>query len=609
MFGLRAKLLLGFGVLLGVFLVTGALGLNLLSHFSGTVDRVFHENYDSVAYGQNMKDALDQIAEALRDGQSAPGVKGQVDAAQAGFEDNLRLEAGNITVPGEQEAVNDLTHSWTSFRNAYRAFLASAPEAAGTSLSTRSSLHQAAQQVKKDAQRIIDLNLQNIVSADGEIRHDATRSRLMMIALLVSGVILAGLVMALLTRSLLGSLRTLTRSAQEIGHGNLDLVVAVTTHDELGQLAEAFNAMAMQLRKTQRSEQEKIIRAQRTTLLALDSLPDAVATITTDGLVDLANQTAQRLFRLRPAVALESLDSPRLAEIWRQVVAGGQAVHPHGFDTTIQVFDGEERFFLPHALPIKDADGQAVGVTLVLADITNLRRLDEMKSNLVAVVSHELKTPLTSLRMATHLLLDEKIGPLTAKQTELVISARDDSARLQSIVDGLLDISRLESGRELMDLKATDPRTLIDHAIASVRAAFNDKGVALESAVADDLPPVNADEVRIAHVFGNLLSNALRYTPSGGRVCVSAQKSAEGVEFDVADTGIGVPAAHRARIFERFYRVPGQVPAGAGLGLAIAKEIVLAHGGRIWLADQAASGSSFCFAIPSGHLAAAAERA
>jgi signal transduction histidine kinase len=210
--------------------------------------------------------------------------------------------------------------------------------------------------------------------------------------------------------------------------------------------------------------------------------------------------------------------------------------------------------------------------------------------------------------MATHLLLDEKIGYLTAKQAELVISARDDSARLQSIVDGLLDISRLESGRALMDFQALDPQALIARAISAVRSAFNDKGVELETEVPDGLPRVHADEVRIAHVFGNLLSNALRYTPSGGRVCVSAQDAAAGVEFRVEDTGIGVPAAHRARIFERFYRVPGQVPAGAGLGLAIAKEIVLAHGGQIWIADQAAPGSTFCFMIPAAQVDTAAAR-
>ncbi len=606
MFGLRAKLVLGFGGLLALFLVSGAIGMGLLAHFSSTVERVFRENYDSVAYGQNMKDALDRICGAVRDGMAAHDARGRADAAQASFAENLRLEAGNITVPGEREAVADLNRSWAAVKDAYRAVLASPADAAGPSPPARTALDQAAQRAKEDAQRIIDLNLQNIMSADGEIRHDAANSRIMMVALLVGGVICAGLVMALLSRSLLGSLRTLTRSAREIEHGNLDLMVAVTANDEIGQLAEAFNAMAMQLRKTQRSEQAKIIRAQRTTLLALDSLPDAVATITSDGLVDLANQTAQRLFRLRPGVALESLESPRLVAAWRQVVASGQGVHPHGFDTTIQAFDGEERFFLPHALPIKNHDGQAVGVTLVLADITSLRRLDEMKSNLVAVVSHELKTPLTSLRMATHLLLDEKIGLLTAKQGELVISARDDAARLQSIVDGLLDISRLESGHDLMDLKAMDARMLVERAIGAVRSAFNDKGVALESAVADDLPRVHADEVRIAHVFGNLLGNALRYTPSGGQVRVTAQTSAEGVEFGIEDSGIGVLAAHRARIFERFYRVPGQVPAGAGLGLAIAKEIVLAHGGRIWLADRVAVGSTFCFVIPAARMEAAA---
>lgn len=605
MSGLRQKLVFALSSLLVLLVASSVLSLHLLSRYSGTVDRVFRENYDSIAYGQGMKDAIDQLDDGLRRELLAPQPApiALADHAMQRFVDNLAQESGNITVPGEREAVATLRASWTNYRAICEDFgqVPVAEREAGY----RTRVFPAGQAVKAAAQQIIDLNLQNLLSADGTIRHDAQRIRNLLLALLGGGILLSIIVMVLFTRALLGPLQTLTRSAREIEQGNLDLVVAVPSRDELGQLAEAFNAMAGRLRETRRSERHKIIRAQRTTQLALDSLPDAVATITDDGLVDLANQTAQRLFHLRPGVRLEQLDLPQITACWRQVVERGAAVQPHGYETVIQVFDGGERFFLPHALPISDRDGQPVGVTIVLADITALRRLDELKSNLLAVVAHEVRTPLTSLRMATHLLLDEQVGALTAKQLELALSARDDANRLHTIVEGLLDISRLESGHALLDLHSVAPRILVDEAVALVQAAYRDQGVRLDAELPPDLPLVQADRVRIAHVFANLLGNALKYTPHGGRVLISAKEQPDAVEFRVADTGSGIPAECRARIFERFYRVPGQPAVGAGLGLAIAKEIVQAHGGRLWLTDQGLVdghqdeiGSTFCFTVP-----------
>ncbi len=596
MFGLRQKMILGLGGMVALLVVTGGIGLYLLLRYSGTVDRIFQENYNSVVYGQVMKDAVDQMLDSARPDPSTPGAT--ADQALGRFEDNLRRETGNITVPGEQVAVTTLTTHWNAFRAAYQDSRQSGLPEDDRRTRFRAILAQAGQVVKGDAQRIIDLNLQNILSEDGEIRHDAAQSRNLMIVIVCAGVALAVIFNVVFARSLLGPLRTLTRSAREIEHGNLDLVVAVSTTDEIGQLGEAFNAMAGRLRRSRRSDRQKIIRAERTTQIALDSLPDAVATITGDGAVDLANQAAQRLFHLRPGVRLEALEHGRLVDCWRQAVTSGQPVVAHGYETAIQIFDGGERFFLPHALPIKEIDGQSIGVTLVLADITGLRRLDEMKSNLLAVVSHELRTPLTALRMATHLLVEEKQGPLTAKQLDLAMTAREEANRLHTIVEGLLNISRLESGRAMLDLKPEEPQVLVDEAIAAVTTAYRDQGIALDSNLPGDLPQVQADRVRIAHVFANLLGNALKYTPRGGQVRITATRLDDMVEFQVADSGCGIPAEHRLSIFERFYRIPGQATVGAGLGLAIAKEIVQAHGGVIWLADQDTPGSTFCFRLP-----------
>jgi signal transduction histidine kinase len=250
-----------------------------------------------------------------------------------------------------------------------------------------------------------------------------------------------------------------------------------------------------------------------------------------------------------------------------------------------------------------DVDRRLLGVTLVLADVTNLRRLDEMKSGLLSVVSHELKTPLTSIRMAAHLLLEERVGPLTSKQTELLLAARDDADRLQKIIEDLLDMGRLESGRVELDLRSEPAERLVSDALTPLEPSFHDRGIELEMDVPVDTPPVLADPARIDHVFSNLLTNSLKFTAPGGRVRVSAQTEAEFVRFVVADTGIGIPAEFLGRIFERFFRVPREnQPGGAGLGLAIAKEIVEAHGGHIAVQSQEGQGSRFSFSLQRADL-------
>jgi signal transduction histidine kinase len=457
-----------------------------------------------------------------------------------------------------------------------------------------------ARQLKAGAQRIIDMNLQNMVSVDGQVQRSAVGAKRAMYALLVAGVVLAVAFVGLISRSILRPLRTLTRSAREIEQGNLDLVVPVSSRDEVGQLAEAFNSMAAHLREFRRSDRARLIRTQRTTQLALDSLPDAVAIVSPDGKVELSNEVAQRLFGLKPETDISAVQVNGLAELYRQASGEARPIQPKGYESAVRVFDGQERFFLPRALPILDEDRQLVGVTLVLADVTHLRRLDEMKSGLLSVVSHELKTPLTSIRMATHLLLEERIGPLTPKQAELLVAAREDSERLHKIIENLLDMSRIESGKALMDLRPVSPERLVSQAVEGVAPSFRDKGIELKSDIPPDAPEVLADPVRIGHVFSNLLSNALKYTPGGGCVRVGARAEGGAVRFEVADTGTGISPEDLPRIFDRFYRGKGQSSeSGAGLGLAIAKEIVEAHGGQITVQSRGGAGSSFHFSLPA----------
>ena len=634
MFGLRQKLALGFGGLLATLLLVSGLGIAVLAQYRTALDRFFYENWRSVEDGQHVTEAigrLDEIAAGLGGSPSPAALQAAAVAAAKPLADAdaaCAAEDRNITLDGERQIAAALTLAWSGrsldgravttdcYQAAYGRLLAGRPAADVRRLSAA---------VRAHAQAVVDLNLANMRPVDGRAKQMADRATLVMVVASVTGVALAVVFTLLVARSILRPLSTVIRSIREIEQGNLDLVVQVKSRDETRQLAEAFNSMAAKLREFRRTNRAKLIRTQQTTQLAVNSLTDAVAVTAPDGTVELSNDAAQRLFRLTPGADLAGVADRRLLDVYHEVVATGRPSKPRGYESAVEVYDagGQLRFFLPHAVPIFDggdggasggtnggldgSDSRRVGVTLVLADVTNLRRLDEMKSGLLSVVSHELKTPLTSIRMAVHLLAEERVGPLTAKQGELVTAAREDSDRLDRIIADLLDMGRMESGHADLDLRPARPDRLVADAVTPLAAAFADKNVAVDTDVPADLPDVLVDRARIGHVFTNLLTNAAKFTPPGGRVRVTAADAgttglAEGgggrVRFTVADTGVGIPAEHLPRVFDRFFRVPGgPATAGAGLGLAIAREIVQAHGGDIDVASDVGRGTRFSFTL------------
>ncbi len=206
-------------------------------------------------------------------------------------------------------------------------------------------------------------------------------------------------------------------------------------------------------------------------------------------------------------------------------------------------------------------------MAVLLLDVTHLHEQLELKRSVVATVSHQLKTPLTALRMSLHMLLDESLGDLNPKQSELLLAARDESERLVRIVNDLLDIDRIESGRAQMAFRPADPAALVRDAADRHFSEARDRGIALTASVPPDLPRVRADRSRIALVLDNLLSNAFRYTEAGGSIRIEAESIPAGVRFRVRDTGRGIPREHLDKVFSPFFRAPGQDPAsGVGLG-------------------------------------------
>ncbi len=453
-------------------------------------------------------------------------------------------------------------------------------------------------QIKSKADEILRLNQQNMSDANDRARRSAASARRQMYVLLSIGTALAIVFLFFTRRWILRPIHRLIRSADEIRRGNLDLVVAGDSRDEIGHLSGAFNDMAASLREFRRTDQAKLLRIQRATQQAFDSLPDAIAVIDMEGRVEIATESARTVFGLKPGILVGDLPFSWMADLVRDARQEGRAACLEGQRPIQQFVRGEERYYRPEAVPILDNEHMTTGVILVLKDVTQLQQQDEIKRGVVRTVSHQLNTPLTSVRMAIHLLLGEKVGGLNEKQAELLVSAREDSDRLHEILDSLLDLSRFESGKAQMEFQALAPRTVVMDAVESFRREAQDRGVTLHVDVPPDLPEVWVDTTRIGHVFGNLLSNALKHTSPGGRIALTAEADEAWVRFRVSDTGEGIPAAFLSRVFEPFFRVPGrQNETGAGLGLAIVKEIVEAHGGTVGVESGEGKGSSFSFTL------------
>jgi two-component system, NtrC family, sensor histidine kinase KinB len=601
MSGIRRKLSLGFGGLLVIILIIGVQSIIQLTRLGASIDVILRENYRSVTACQDMKEALERMDSGILFtllGYSQEGTE-FIRNNESVFEKALQTELNNITLPGEGEKATHVQKLFERYRTLLKAAGDPKTPPAERQRIYFTQLFPLFQEIKTAAGQIQDMNQHNMTDANDWARSQAASSRRYMYILLVAGAVVAVAFVIFTEKWILRPVHRLIRSAEEIKSGNLDLVVPVESRDEVGRLSEAFNAMAEGLRQIRRNDQARLVRIQDSTQHTFNSLPDAVAILDLQGRVEVATESAKTVFGLRPGTLVQSLSLKWLADLYDNVLQHARPLGPEHTAAAIQHFDkGEERFFRPMVVPILDAEKQPTGVVMTLKDVTEQRRQDELKRGVISTVSHQLKTPLTSMRMAIHLLLEEKVGPLTEKQAELLVAAREDSDRLHDILHNLLDISRIESGKAQMEFHAVPPRETAMEALDSFRIAAKDQGVTLDVELPDDLPEVWADTTRIGHVFGNLLSNALRYTPAGGKVTVSARPEEDEVVFSIADTGQGIPGPYLPRIFEPFFRVPGPGPQpGAGLGLAIVREIVQAHGGRVTVDSAEGKGSTFSFTL------------
>jgi PAS domain S-box-containing protein len=600
---LRQRLRLGLMILAALLALVSIAAVASLNRLGSAVATLLRENYLSVVACEQMKEALERqdsaaiFAAAGRDEVARPILTAQRPTFRASFD----VEAANITLPGEGELVETV-------RRDYEVYVREVDRVLGEPPARRLDLYFQDLLPRFDALRttlgrIQRMNHENMQAADRDAKALAHSTVNVAVAIAAAAVLFATWFSWWLPQTLTKPVEHFAAAARAIGEGNLEVAVPAVPVQELEPLAAAFARMLEKLRVYRASSLGELLAAKDLANSTVACMLDPVIVFGSAGEVLLANEAAERVFGIQPGTAdeLRALDIavPEPLAIARDaVLSRREAVLPKTLAEAMRWDRGGERYLLVRAAPLIGSEGETNGAVLLAQDVTRYRRIDELKSDVVATVSHQFKTPLTSLRMATHMLLDPAVGPLTEPQRELATTARDETERLRAMVDELLDLVRIESEAGALHRRSIDAGALLGEVAEAHRAVAKDREIALEVFPGEGIS-FEGDPERLSIVLANLVTNAIRHTSSGGRVTLTAARVEDQIHLVVADTGEGIAADDLARIFQRSVSLgEGPTRDRHGLGLAIAREIVLHHGGDIRVESRKGQGSSFTVSLP-----------
>ncbi|HEY3183125.1 MAG TPA: ATP-binding protein [Gaiellaceae bacterium] len=445
-------------------------------------------------------------------------------------------------------------------------------------------------------------------------RRDADREGEYVFALgavgLGSSLLLIAVFAAFLVLRVVRPIRRVSSATQRLAGGNFDHRVPATGPDEIGELGRSFNAMAQSLEQSRRdleSQNTDLERLANVLRAVLDSTVDGILLTDLDGNIQLANRPMVAFTRTvgitQKGDAVDRLLSieHKIAdpERYRKTM---ERLRTHPDEPSFDEFELLE----PHGVyqgftaPVRGDDGHVVGRIWTMREVTQERELDRLKEEFVATVSHELRTPLTSMMGFLEMLREGEAGPLTPDQDRFLSIVYRSSERLQRLVGDLLFVARLDASGLQLQFGRVRVDAIVGEAVESLAALARARGVDLRADL-DTVPAIRGDRERLAQLVGNLLSNALKFTPAGGKVVARTFSEDATAVLEVEDTGIGIPAAEQERLFQRFFRsstATAQAIPGTGLGLVITKAIAEAHGGGVSVASKPGEGTCFRVELP-----------
>lgn len=562
---LKTKLSLGLIFLFVVIVLFGVLGLFYINQLSKEGRQVLQNNQESLLYCNRMLQSLEDI-------------RTQKDAIEV-FKENLKRQQGNITEVGEREATDELTRNFNE--------MLVNPNDSGNYADIRKSIY-----------KIQDLNEQAILRKNTVARQTAENAANILTMLFTILTLVSFTFIFNLPGIISGPISSLSEGILAIAGKNYKKRIYLKQGDEFGDLANAFNIMAGKLDEYESSNLAKIKFEKSRIETIINQMRDGIIGLDEKRNILFLNAVSEKLLGLKESDIIGQY-APDIAlknDLMRTLLQDD----PEKKDLKIFA-DNKESYFSKDVLDVKNNTeimGQVIGQVIVLRNITLFHELNEAKTNFIATVSHELKTPISSIKMSAQLLTDLRVGELNGEQQELIRSITDDADRLLKITGELLNMSQVETGNIQLKLQPADPVKIVDQAVQAVMFQAQQKGIRIQPSVAEDLPLIQADVEKTSWVLINFLTNAIKYSPDQSVIEISAYRNKDQVEFLVTDHGRGIDEKYLPRIFERYFKVPGTHDRnGTGLGLSISKEFIEAQGGRIWVSSQLGAGSRFGFAL------------
>ena len=558
---LKTKLTLGLSFLFIVILSFGILGIFYINRLSNDAKLILKDNHITLKYCNNMLIALEELPADS--------------AALKSFEQNLALQEKNITEAGEGDATKRVRSNFEELKK----------------LPADSSNYK---DIRRAIFQIQEVNQEAIVRKNAVAAATAEQATFWLTVIVTVLTIIAFTFIINFPGIISNPIKVLSEGIAEIANKNYSKRIHLAQNDEFGELAAAFNSMAGKLDEYEHSNLAKIVFEKTRIETIINQMKDGIIGLDEKQQVLFLNVVAENLLGLKekeisgkyaPDIALKN-------DLMRTLLQDAEKKE-------LKIYaDGKESFFSKE--PIKVLNGDIViGEVIVLRNITPFHELDEAKTNFIATVSHELKTPMSSIKMSARLLNDERVGSLDDEQKELVKSIEDDVERLLKITSELLNMAQVETGNIQLKLQSTSPDAIVQQAIGTVQLLAQQKGIRINCQVQQNIASMHADAEKTSWVLLNFLTNAIKFSPEDAVITVHVYFKDNSIEFLVEDHGKGIEEKYLPRVFDRYFKVPGNTEkTGTGLGLAISREFIEAQGGHIWVSSHYGQGSIFGFSLP-----------
>jgi PAS domain S-box-containing protein len=568
---IKNKLRAGFGFLFAMALICCGLSIYFLNRLSADARAILKDNYKSVQYAKNIGIAIDAG--------TGPLSSKQIHI----IEDNLVKEEHNITEPGEGELTASLRVKYGQLAEQLR-LVPNNP--------VKTALLQ--NDIKQLLYGIMQVNMTAIEHKDAVATTTANNATIA-VAFIGSFLFLVAFsFVANFPGYIANPIKELTGRIKEVSNRNYHQQLNFKSNDEFGELAQAFNNMTIKLDEYENSNLASILFEKKRIETIINSMHDAIIGLDEKSFIIFANEVATNLIgmtakeltgRYAPDIALQN-------DLLRNLLVNEQ--HKMKIYT-----DNRESYYTKDVLSVTSKD-KVIGSVIILKNITEFQQLDEAKTNFIATISHELKTPISSIKMSLKLLEDSRIGAVNPEQRQLLENIDEDARRLLQITGELLDMAQVETGKLQLNFGSTHPKNIVDYTVKALKTTAEQKQVAINVNCDENLPEVHADLDKTTWVLINLLSNAIKYSHEKAVVDLIVKKyKNDEIEFSVQDHGRGIDERYLSRIFERYFKVPGATTeqTGTGLGLAIAKDFIEAQAGKIGVESEIGEGSRFYFTL------------